>query len=51
LGKLLPSLQVLQDEGSLCRPLSAAIHELGYLADFDFDAMSGELMVTMDLEV
>ncbi len=29
LGKLLLSLQVLQDDGSLCRPLSAVILELG----------------------
>lgn len=33
LGKLIFSMQVLQEDGSRCRPLSAVIRELGYFVD------------------
>jgi uncharacterized RDD family membrane protein YckC len=33
LGKLILSLQVLQDDGTPCRPKSAVIRELGYFVD------------------
>jgi uncharacterized RDD family membrane protein YckC len=36
LGKRLLSLQVLQDDGSRCRLLSAVIRELGYFVDVLF---------------
>lgn len=34
LGKLLLRMQVIQDDGSLCRPKSAIIRELGYFIDW-----------------
>ena len=41
LGKLLLSLQVLQDDGSPCRPWSAVIRELGYFVDVIFFGFIG----------
>lgn len=41
LGKLLLSLQVLEDDGSPCRPWSALIRELGYFVDVTFFGFVG----------
>ncbi len=41
LGKLLLSLQVLQEDGSRCRPTSAIIRELGYFVDVLFFGFIG----------
>jgi uncharacterized RDD family membrane protein YckC len=45
LGKLLLSLQVLQDDGSLCRPLSAVIRELSYFVDSIFFGLIGYMAI------
>jgi uncharacterized RDD family membrane protein YckC len=41
LGKRMLSLQVLQDDGSPCRPWSAVIRELGYFVDVLFFGLIG----------
>lgn len=41
LGKLLLSMQVVQDDGSPCRPKSAIIRELGYYVDALFFGIIG----------
>lgn len=41
LGKLVLSLQVLQEDGSPCRPKSAIIRELGYFVDVLFFGLVG----------
>ena len=41
LGKLLLSMQVVQDDGSPCRPKSAIIRELGYFVDALFFGIIG----------
>jgi uncharacterized RDD family membrane protein YckC len=50
LGKLLLSMQVIQDDGSPCRPKSAIIRELGYFVDAMFFGVIGYFAMRDDPE-
>jgi len=50
LGKLLISMQVIQDDGSACRPKSAIIRELGYFVDAMFFGVIGYFAMREDPE-
>jgi uncharacterized RDD family membrane protein YckC len=50
LGKLLLSMQVIQDDGSPCRPKSAIIRELGYFVDALFFGLIGYYAMREDPE-
>jgi uncharacterized RDD family membrane protein YckC len=50
LGKLLLSMQVIQDDGSPCRPKSAIIRELGYFVDAMFFGVIGYFAMRGDPE-
>jgi uncharacterized RDD family membrane protein YckC len=50
LGKLLLSMQVIQDDGSPCRPKSAIIRELGYFVDAMFFGVIGYFAMREDPE-
>jgi uncharacterized RDD family membrane protein YckC len=50
LGKLLLSMQVIQDDGSACRPKSAIIRELGYFVDAMFFGVIGYFAMREDPE-
>lgn len=49
-GKLLLSMQVIQDDGSPCRPKSAIIRELGYFVDAMFFGVIGYFAMREDPE-
>lgn len=50
LGKLLLRVQVIQDDGSPCRPKSAIIRELGYFVDGMFFGLVGYFAMREDPE-
>ena len=50
LGKLLLRMQVIQDDGSPCRPKSAIIRELGYFVDILFFGLVGYFAMREDPE-
>ena len=50
LGKLLLSMQVIQDDGSPCRPKSAIVRELGYFVDVMFFGVIGYFAMREDPE-
>jgi uncharacterized RDD family membrane protein YckC len=50
LGKLLLRMQVIQDDGSPCRPKSAIIRELGYFIDALFFGLVGYFAMREDPE-
>jgi uncharacterized RDD family membrane protein YckC len=50
LGKLLLRMQVIQEDGSPCRPKSAIIRELGYLVDALFFGLVGYFAMREDPE-
>ena len=50
LGKLLLSMQVIQEDGSPCRPKSAIIRELGYFVDAMFFGVIGYFAMREDPE-
>jgi uncharacterized RDD family membrane protein YckC len=50
LGKLLLRMQVIQDDGSPCRPKSAIIRELGYFIDILFFGLVGYFAMREDPE-
>lgn len=50
LGKLLLRMQVIQDDGSPCRPKSAIIRELGYFVDALFFGLVGYFAMREDPE-
>ena len=49
-GKLLLRMQVIQDDGSPCRPKSAIIRELGYFVDLLFFGLVGYFAMREDPE-
>jgi uncharacterized RDD family membrane protein YckC len=50
LGKFLLRMQVVQDDGSPCRPKSAIIRELGYFVDAMFFGLVGYFAMREDPE-
>ncbi|HET6178515.1 MAG TPA: RDD family protein [Candidatus Sulfotelmatobacter sp.] len=50
LGKLLLSLQVVKDDGSLCPPKSAIIREVAYFVDAMFFGIVGYMAVRGDIQ-